>query len=125
MRPKRPGNSIRWSRKSAIAALILASASLAGAQTLQTLCSFNSTNGANPSAALTLGNDGSFYGTTWYGGITNSGYPAGMGTVFKVTTDGALTTLAAFNATNGANPPAALTLGRDGNFYSTTCFGGI
>ena len=64
MRPKRTGHSIKWPLKSALAALILASASLVEAQTLQTLCSFNSTNGAYPYAALTLGNDGKFYGTT-------------------------------------------------------------
>jgi hypothetical protein len=61
MRPKRAGNWIKSLFKSATAFLILASASLAGAQTLQTLCSFNSANGAHPQAALTLGNDGSFY----------------------------------------------------------------
>ena len=34
------------------------------AQTVQTLCSFNYSNGQYPVAALTLGNDGNFYGTT-------------------------------------------------------------
>ena len=95
------------------------------AQSVQTLCSFNGTNGEFPQAALTLGRDGNFYGTTDEGGITNSTYPYGMGTVFKVTTNGALTTLASFNGTNGANPYAALTLGSDGNFYGTTYAGGI
>ena len=100
MRPKRTGNSIKWSLKSAIAFLILASASLVEAQTIQTLCSFNVTNGANPYAALTLGNDGNFYGTTSHGGIAIR--VIGMGTVFQVTTNGTLTTLVSFNGTNGA-----------------------
>ena len=38
------------------------------AQTFQTICSFNDSNGAYPVAALTLGNDGNFYGTTEEGG---------------------------------------------------------
>jgi hypothetical protein len=41
------------------------------AQTLQTLCSFNNANGAEPSAGLTLGGDGNFYGTTFLGGNIN------------------------------------------------------
>ena len=92
--------------------------------TLTTLVSFSNTNGANPSSALTLGSDGNFYGTTEQGGITNSTYPSGYGTVFKVTTNGALTTLAFFNGTNGRQPEAALTLGYDGRFYGTTAYGG-
>jgi uncharacterized repeat protein (TIGR03803 family) len=80
--------------------------------------SFNNTNGAYPRAALIPGNDGNFYGTAYYGG-SNS-----LGTIFRVTTNGALTTLVSFNNTNGANPIAGLTLGSDGNFYGTTANGG-
>jgi hypothetical protein len=41
---------------------------IASAQTLQHLVSFNGTNGEFPVAALTLGSDGNYYGTTQYGG---------------------------------------------------------
>jgi uncharacterized repeat protein (TIGR03803 family) len=88
--------------------------------TLTTLSSFNFTNGSFPLAALTLGIDGIFYGTATSGGITNSTNPYGLGTVFKVTTNGTLTVLASFSGTNGANPQSALTLGTDGIFYGTT-----
>jgi uncharacterized repeat protein (TIGR03803 family) len=84
---------------------------------LTPLVSFNFTNGANPRAALTLGNDGNFYGTTYYGGSGDDG------TVFQVTTNGILTVLVAFNGNNGSLPNA-LTLGSDGNFYGTTGTGG-
>jgi len=88
---------------------------------LTTLVSFNGTNGAEPYyAGLTLGPDGNFYGTTYAGGITNSTFANGLGTVFKVTTNGVLTTLVSFNGTNGMYPFAGLTLGNDSNFYGTT-----
>ncbi len=93
--------------------------------TLTTLVNFNYWyNGWGPQAELTLGNDGNFYGTTYSGGNTNATDPFGMGTVFKVTTNGTLTTLAAFNGDNGVMPANALTLGNDGNFYGTTSSGG-
>ena len=84
--------------------------------TLTTLVSFANTNGAFPNAALTLGQNGIFYGTTSQGGSNN----LDLGTVFKMTTNGTLTTLVSFNTTNGANPDADLTLGVDGSFYGTT-----
>jgi uncharacterized repeat protein (TIGR03803 family) len=71
-----------------------------------------------PSAALVEGSDGNFYGTTAYGG------ESGKGTVFQVTTNGALAILASFNGPNGSHPTAALVEGSDGNFYGTTAYGG-
>jgi uncharacterized repeat protein (TIGR03803 family) len=90
---------------------------------LTTLASFYGTNGICPEAGLTLGNDGNFYGTTFFGGITNSQYLSGMGTVFKVTTNGVLAKLVSFANTNGVYPNG-LTLGNDGNLYGTTFAGG-
>jgi uncharacterized repeat protein (TIGR03803 family) len=124
MRPKRTGNAINWSPKTAITLLILASASLVDAQTVRTICSFNRTNGAYPNAELALGNDGNFYGTTL--GTSGDGYiapPNPYGTVFKITTNGALTTLCSFSGEDGQSPNA-LALGNDGNFYGTTPWGG-
>ena len=46
------------------------------------------------------------------------------GTVFRMTTNGTLTTLASFNYANGASPQAGLVQGADGNFYGTTEDGG-
>ncbi|HUD47524.1 MAG TPA: choice-of-anchor tandem repeat GloVer-containing protein [Candidatus Baltobacteraceae bacterium] len=75
-------------------------------------------DGAHPSAGLIQASDAYFYGTTGWGG-TNGLYP--FGTVFKITSNGALTTLHSFNGTDdGANRAAALAQGSDGNFYGTT-----
>jgi uncharacterized repeat protein (TIGR03803 family) len=76
-------------------------------------------DGARPYAALVQGSDGNFYGTTSEGG-TN-----GLGTVFRINSAGALTTLWQFGASvDGATPFAGLVQGCDGNFYGTTIFGG-
>jgi len=76
-------------------------------------------DGANPQAALVHGMNGGFYGTTAYGG-TN-----GYGNVFKVTTNGVLTSLYSFTGGNdGANPQAALAQTSDGIFYGTASGGG-
>lgn len=90
----------------------------ATSQTLQTLVTFDDANGAIPTAALTLGTDGYFYGTTSAGGQQN------FGTVFRMSTNGVLTTLVSFQGANGANPNASLVLGTDGRFYGTTTQGG-
>ena len=98
--------------------------SVATAQTLTTLYQFQLSGphpgGADPYAGLVQGSDGYFYGTTWVGG-TNSG-----GTVFRISSAGALTTLYQFGGlpTDGANPYAGLVQGSDGYFYGTTWGGG-
>ena len=76
-------------------------------------------NGEDPYVGLVQGSDGSFYGTT-LGGGTN-----GSGTVFKINTNRALTSLYSFTGGNdGASPFAGLVEGSDGNFYGTTSGGG-
>jgi len=98
---------------------------ISSAQTVQTLLSFNNVNGSYPQGGLALGKDGSFYGTTWSGGVVNSTFLTGMGTVFRITTNGDFSTLATFSGTNGAGPTGLLTMGNDGNFYGTTGSGGL
>src|SRR5208283_157234 len=76
---------------------------------LTTLYEFSGGDGAQPKLApLVQGSDGNFYGATYYGG-TNGG-----GTVFKITSQGTLTTLWQFNGTDGINPYAGLVQGSDG-----------
>lgn len=72
-------------------------------------------DGARPSAGLTLGLDGNFYGSTVLGGTSD------LGTVFKVTPSGSVTILYNFTGmTDGAYPYATPVLGNDGNFYGVT-----
>ena len=76
-------------------------------------------DGGFPEAALVQAIDGNLYGTT-YGGGTN-----GYGVVFRITTNGALTSLYSFtNGHDGAYPVAALVQASDGNLYGTTEEGG-
>ena len=103
---------------------------LTPAGTLSTLHNFcssggsNCTDGQHPITGLVQGTDGNFYGTTFSGGGYNSG------TVFKITTAGALTTLYSFcsqggaNCTDGEYPRGGLVQGTDGDFYGTTSQGG-
>jgi uncharacterized repeat protein (TIGR03803 family) len=77
-------------------------------------------DGASPNGALVQDSSGNFYGTTFKGGGSN------LGTVFKITANGTETVLHSFGAANdGQKPNAGLTLGRDGNFYGTTSYGGV
>jgi uncharacterized repeat protein (TIGR03803 family) len=89
---------------------------------------FSGTNGATPSAGLTLSADGTtLYGTTRYGGIGfNGALGSGYGTVFSVpVTGGTPTIVTSFDGTNGRNPVAGLTLSRDGTtLYGTAPSGG-
>lgn len=92
--------------------------------TFTSLLSFSNTNGNQPVGGLTLGRDGNFYGTTYGGGTTYTTNYAGDGTIFRMTPDGVLTTLASFNGTNGSESLSPLVEGLDGVFYGTTGAGG-
>jgi uncharacterized repeat protein (TIGR03803 family) len=79
----------------------------------------NKSDGCFPNSGLTLGTDGSFYGTTSAGGSV------GAGTVFKISSTGKFTLLHTFNGTTeGVTANAPPIQGFDGNFYGTTSDGG-
>jgi uncharacterized repeat protein (TIGR03803 family) len=102
------------------AALVLPAFGSQAAVVLTTLHSFSVyTNGTNPNAGLVQGSDGNFYGTT-DGGGTNGG----CGTVFKISTNGVLTSLHSFTGGNDGIYPNRLVQGTDGDFYGTTYGGG-
>lgn len=97
------------------------SVTLSGA--LTTLYSFcartGCADGYSPSAGLIQGSDADLYGTTYFGGGADS-----SGTVFKIAANGVLTTIRAFDGTDGASPDGTLIQGVNGNFYGTTAQGG-
>jgi uncharacterized repeat protein (TIGR03803 family) len=89
--------------------------------TLYSFCAQTNCADGEAPGALTLGNDGNFYGTTSVGGAK------GNGTVFQITPKGALTTLHSFCSQAGCADgwqPTSLIQGIDGNFYGTTNTGG-
>jgi uncharacterized repeat protein (TIGR03803 family) len=89
--------------------------------TLHNFCSqFGCPDGATLASPLIQASDGNLYGTTVYGGSTSYG----DGTVFKITLDGALTTLYSFGLLDGAFPDGALLQASDGNIYGTAAGGG-
>jgi uncharacterized repeat protein (TIGR03803 family) len=76
-------------------------------------------DGGDAESALVQWTDSTFYGTTRGGGVYSNG------TVFKITTNGALTTLVQFTGGNdGSIPVGGLVLCPDGNFYGATMNGG-
>ena len=92
---------------------------------LTTLHSFNMTDGSAPWSGLLLHSDGDFYGTTSAGGdLTCVLSDDGCGTIFKVSSAGALTTIHNFTGTDGSSPTAGVIEGIDGSLYGTTNSGG-
>jgi uncharacterized repeat protein (TIGR03803 family) len=94
--------------------------------TLNTLYSFCAQSGCAdgqiPAGGLIQATDGNFYGTTVSGGVDD------VGTIFKITPTGKLTTLSLICPPpycNGpSSPGAGLIQATDGNFYGTTSRGG-
>lgn len=88
---------------------------------LTTLHAFSLTDGHGwYPESLTLAPDGYFYGTNSLGG------PAGtfLGSIFKMSPTGELTTIHAFTAEDGAKANGPLVNGADGNLYGMTSSGG-
>jgi len=79
--------------------------------------------GEFPYATLVQGFDGNFYGTTQEGG-TGPCPVGGCGTIFKITSEGTLTTLHSFDGPDGYILYSSLVEADDGNFYGTTSAGG-
>lgn len=80
-----------------------------------------SNKGREPRGRLLQASDGNLYGMTKYGGAED------FGTVFRLTTNGVLTTLVEFRpsvAHQGYAPQAGLVQGFDGCLYGTTRYGG-
>jgi uncharacterized repeat protein (TIGR03803 family) len=90
--------------------------------TLTTLYSFCSkgdcTDGEYTYTTSIQGTDGNFYGTTYLGGSKE------LGTVFKITPSGTVTTLHTFGGPDGSQPLAGLVQATNGDFYGTTYVGG-
>jgi uncharacterized repeat protein (TIGR03803 family) len=80
-------------------------------------------DGGVPETRLVQGSDGYFYGTTEEGGANTNVVSAGAGTVFKISTDGSLTSLYSFTGGSDGSGPGGLVLGSDGYLYGTTFYG--
>jgi len=77
-------------------------------------------DGATPTVSLTLSSGGSLYGTTVGGGSDN------FGTVFRITSDGSLTSLYSFtfDGPTGRSPGYRLVQATNGDFYGVAEGGG-
>ncbi|WP_129781700.1 choice-of-anchor tandem repeat GloVer-containing protein [Peristeroidobacter soli] len=91
----------------------------------QATSTFTSLGSASAAGVLPVGNliaasDGNFYGATANGGAAN------LGTVFKMTPAGEITTLYSFQGgqNDGSHPTGPLIQGNDGNLYGFTSNGG-
>jgi uncharacterized repeat protein (TIGR03803 family) len=112
----------RGKRQMALLALCAAATMAMEGQTFTRLYNFcdlsGCADGTEPLSALVQGVDGNLYGTTLHGG------KADLGTVFKITRSGTLTTVHKFQGADGQYPYAALVVANNGSFFGTTWEGG-
>jgi uncharacterized repeat protein (TIGR03803 family) len=91
----------------------------AATHAINTLVTFNGTNGSLPESEVISDHSGTLYGTTKNGGAN------GAGTVFEVAANtNALTTLS-FDGTNGGSPQAGLVEDAAGNLFGTSVPNGL
>jgi len=83
------------------------------------------TDGGYPEAGLIRDGKGNLYGTTFFGGLAQPPCSSFCGVVFKVDATGVETVLYSFTGgADGLNPAAGLMLGKAGDLYGTTGYGG-
>jgi uncharacterized repeat protein (TIGR03803 family) len=97
---------------------LLISASTGTQSLYEVVSDFGTSDGIYVAGPLVVEPDGTIYGTTVQGGLSN------QGTIFKVDAFGVRTTLHAFSGPDGTYPMGGLTKGSDGAFYGTTNRGG-
>ncbi len=103
----------------AIPAVQCADASSVTWGAINTLASFNGSNGAQPFAGVITDSSGNLFGTAENGGAS------GVGTVFEIASGSSvITTLASFNGTNGAQPCCDPVLDSSGDLFGTATWGG-
>jgi uncharacterized repeat protein (TIGR03803 family) len=123
--PRTRGNSCRAFFTFGLLLLLLAGVSSAQAVFTQ-LVAFSGFDGYGPYYVyLAQGTDGQLYGTTLNGFASIN---KGVGSIFKVTTTGALTDMYTFDlgdGSDGAEPAGGLVLAPNGNFYGTTSVYGL
>jgi uncharacterized repeat protein (TIGR03803 family) len=91
---------------------------------LQTLASFDGTDGSSPTSTLIIESNGDLIGATGQGGPAFNGSGSGSGIVYEYSASGGLQTLAAFDNTNGWDPEGPLLPDGNGNFYGVAAAGG-
>jgi uncharacterized repeat protein (TIGR03803 family) len=88
----------------------------AQAENYTILARFDGKNGSAPASSVILDANGNLYGTTHYG-------PKRLGTIFKLTPKGVITTLFNFSHDKGYAPSDGLIWGKDGNLYGVNPHG--
>jgi uncharacterized repeat protein (TIGR03803 family) len=90
--------------------------------TVYSFCARTNCPDGNTPVPLMLASDGNFYGETWGGGAYN------LGTIFRMTLDGKITTLYSFCSSSGCGNGLythGVIQASDGNFYGSTPLGGV
>ena len=81
----------------------------------------SNSDGGNPAAALVLGTDGNYYGSTASGGDNSTA----ASSIFRITPAGTFTILHSFSfGADGGAPYGQLVQGTDGSYYGTTSVAG-
>lgn len=96
-----------------------------GSSTVNTIATFNETNGSVPEGSLVVDSNGNVFGATQYGGaFNNGGTPQGLGTVYEIGNDsGTATDIASFDGTDGQYPQGGVVADSSGDLIGVASAG--